>query len=37
VKMLIEQARQDDPVPISVVLPNELIIRESCGYRLRSR
>jgi LacI family transcriptional regulator len=36
VKMLIERARQDDPTPITTVLPCELIIRESCGYRLRS-
>jgi DNA-binding LacI/PurR family transcriptional regulator len=35
VRMLIDRARQDDPTPISVVLPNELIIRESCGYRSR--
>jgi len=37
VKMLIERARQDDPTPISMVLPSELVIRESCGSRIKQR
>jgi LacI family transcriptional regulator len=35
VKMLIERARTDDPTPVSITLPHELVIRESCGSRLQ--